>query len=113
MISIEREVYPALIERKEPVFAFLSDAYWMDLGTPERYLQAHFDVLDGRVSGLTYDVPFIATTADVAADARVLGAGAEVGEGAVVTGSVLAERVRVADGASVDGARLGPGETAG
>ena len=34
---------------------FGSDAYWLDLGTPEQYLGAHADLLAGRVAGHTYD----------------------------------------------------------
>lgn len=41
------EVYPALIERHEAVYGYRYTGYWMDIGTPERYLQAHWDMLDG------------------------------------------------------------------
>ena len=48
-VSIERQIFPALIAAGRPLYGFPSDAYWMDLGTPEAYLQAHWDLLDGRV----------------------------------------------------------------
>jgi len=41
------EVYPALIERYAAVYGYRYTGYWMDIGTPERYLQAHWDMLDG------------------------------------------------------------------
>src|SRR5215470_7445050 len=41
------DVYPALIERYEAVYGYRYTGYWMDIGTPERYLQAHWDMLDG------------------------------------------------------------------
>jgi mannose-1-phosphate guanylyltransferase len=56
-ISIERDVFPAVIEAGHPVFGFLSDAYWLDLGTPAQYLQAHFDLFDGKVHGVRYPSP--------------------------------------------------------
>src|SRR4029079_11655509 len=49
-VSIEREIFPSLIAEGRAVYGFVSDAYWMDLGTPEQYLQAHFDILDGKVA---------------------------------------------------------------
>jgi mannose-1-phosphate guanylyltransferase len=41
------DVYPALIECHEAVYGYRYTGYWMDIGTPERYLQAHWDMLDG------------------------------------------------------------------
>jgi NDP-sugar pyrophosphorylase family protein len=41
------DVYPALIEHNEAVYGSLYTGYWMDIGIPERYLQAHRDLLDG------------------------------------------------------------------
>jgi NDP-sugar pyrophosphorylase family protein len=41
------DVYPALIEHNEAVYGYLYTGYWMDIGVPERYLQAHRDLLDG------------------------------------------------------------------
>ena len=59
-VSIEREIFPALIAAGRPLAGFPSEAYWMDLGTPQKYLQAHFDLLDGRVGGhRPYPSPFV------------------------------------------------------
>jgi mannose-1-phosphate guanylyltransferase len=118
MISIEREVYPALIQRGDPVYAFTSKAYWMDLGTPERYLQAHFDALDGRVKGLAFDAPHVAPSAIVQAGASlgrltVVGEGCRVAAGAEIDRSVLHEGVTVAEKAVVSGSILGRSSSVG
>ena len=47
-ISIEREVFPALVGRG--LFGYEASGYWLDIGTPERYLQGTFDILEGNVS---------------------------------------------------------------
>ncbi len=47
-VSIEREVFPLLLEQGKPVYAYPSSAYWMDTGTPEKYLQLHRDLLSGK-----------------------------------------------------------------
>ena len=41
------DVYPALIEHHDAVYGYRYTGYWMDIGVPERYLQAHRDMLDG------------------------------------------------------------------
>jgi mannose-1-phosphate guanylyltransferase len=99
---IEGEVFPKLIDEGWPLFGFSSGSYWLDLGTPEQYLQAHFDLLDGKVGGISYDAPWIGRGADVDLRAHlgrrvVIGEGAVVGAGARVDDSVLMP------GATIDG----------
>ncbi len=48
-VSVERETFPRLLEQPGRLFGYRSDAYWLDIGTPEKYLQAHHDVLRGKV----------------------------------------------------------------
>ena len=117
-VNIEREVFPVLIERDVPVFGFLSDAYWMDLGTPEKYLQAHVDLLEGRLAGRRYDAPLVAEGAQVDTNARigsrvVLGPGAVVEEDAWVEDSVLHAGAVVQRNATVSRSILGPASRVG
>lgn len=51
-VSIERETFPLLLEKSYPVAVYKSDEYWMDIGTIEKYTQAHQDILSGA-----YPVP--------------------------------------------------------
>ena len=46
-VSIEREVWPLLIGNG--LYGFPARAYWLDIGTPERYLQGTFDIIEGNV----------------------------------------------------------------
>src|SRR6187551_2545091 len=46
--SIERSFFPSLIERRETFVAYIYDGYWIDIGTPAKYLQVHRDIMDGR-----------------------------------------------------------------
>jgi len=52
-VSIERETFPLLVSSGRPVCAFSSSGYWMDMGTPEKYLQLHRDLLSGKSSWYT------------------------------------------------------------
>jgi len=47
-VSIEREVFPLLLDRGKPIYAYPSSAYWIDIGTPGKYLQLHRDLLNGK-----------------------------------------------------------------
>src|SRR5919197_826150 len=46
--SIERSFFPSLIERGETFVAYVYQGYWIDIGTPEKYMQVHRDIMDGR-----------------------------------------------------------------
>jgi mannose-1-phosphate guanylyltransferase len=50
----ERDVFPALLAEGEPVFGYATDAYWIDTGTPEQYLQLSSDLMFGK----SVQVPF-------------------------------------------------------
>jgi NDP-sugar pyrophosphorylase family protein len=85
--SIERSFFPSLIEREETFVAYVHGGYWIDIGTPEKYMQVHRDIMDGRYRA----APFADTQSSVwvSPDARVeAGATLEgpcfVDEGAVI-----------------------------
>ena len=53
--SIERSFFPSLIERKETFVAYVYRGYWIDIGTPEKYMQVHGDIMDGRYKAAPFD----------------------------------------------------------
>jgi mannose-1-phosphate guanylyltransferase len=109
---IEGEVFPKLIADGAVVVGDRSDAYWLDLGTPQQYLRAHADLLAGRVAGRTYQAPWLGpeaavdVTATVAADVAV-GARSTVGHDSTVSASVVMPQAQIASGARVEGSILG------
>jgi mannose-1-phosphate guanylyltransferase len=118
MISIEREIFPSVIASGRPVYGFASDAYWLDLGTPEMYLQAHFDLLEGKVHGVTYSPPWVSGGAEVDLRAHLgrwvaVGPGARIGPDAEIDDSVLHAGAVVEAGARVLGSILGAGARVG
>jgi NDP-sugar pyrophosphorylase family protein len=70
--SIERSFFPSLIERREGFVAYVYRGYWIDIGTPEKYMQVHRDILDARFVG-HHAAPFAAKpgAAWVSPDARI------------------------------------------
>jgi mannose-1-phosphate guanylyltransferase len=132
-ISIEREVFPRLVG--DGLHGLRLDGYWMDIGTPQRYLQASWDILEGRVETQVQPTApgmLVAAGAEVSSEATVgprvvlgprcrVGRGAQVsdsvvlggcavGEGAKVSGSILSAGVEVAPGARLEGAVAGADE---
>jgi mannose-1-phosphate guanylyltransferase len=104
-VNIERETFPAMVD-DGVLFARADDAYWLDVGTPERLLQASLDVLDGHRAGIeVMDRPLLCGNARVDDGAQVsrsvLGDGCHVRAGAVVEDSVLLPGVVVEAGATV------------
>lgn len=117
-VWIEGEIFPSMIAEGVAMHAFGSDAYWLDLGTPEQYLRAHADLLAGRVAGHIFDAPWIGPGARVDPSARVgrsvaIGPDARVDAGAEVDGSVLLTGSVVEGGARVVRSVLGSGATVG
>ena len=49
--SIERAYFPSLIERRDTFVAYVDRGYWIDIGTPEKYVQVHRDMFDGKFGG--------------------------------------------------------------
>lgn len=128
--SFEYGLFPDLLRREEKFFAHVpDDAYWIDIGTPARYVQAHHDLLAGRVKNV--DTParrgdfdsathaeidsrsMVADGCTVKAGAQiinsVLGEGVYVEEKARVENSVIWAHTRVGAGAQLFGAVVGRG----
>jgi mannose-1-phosphate guanylyltransferase len=133
-VSIEREVFPRLAAEGS-VYGIALPGYWLDVGTPESYLQAHRDVLErtfptevGEALGSDFTlvdptaevhpqarlVPpvYVGPRAVVAAGARVgslavLGERSQLGENTVVENAVVGARTVVGEGCVVAGSIVG------
>jgi mannose-1-phosphate guanylyltransferase len=114
-VSIEREVFPRLVG--EGLHGLRLEGYWTDIGTPQRYLAATWDILEGRVATRVRPTApglFVGAGAEVAADASigpraVIAPGVRVEAGATVRESVLLDGCTIAAGANVSGSILASG----
>jgi mannose-1-phosphate guanylyltransferase len=140
--SMEREFFPLLLERGVPFYGFVSNAYWLDIGTPAKYFQAQQDLLARRLrpqvqpAGREGPEGWIHPTATIAPTARVhgpvaigpgcrveagaavgpgvvLGAGCRLGADAHVESAVLWEEVQVGAAARLAGCLAGRGVSIG
>lgn len=121
-VSVEREVFPALLAAGELLAGHVDPGYWLDLGTPAALVKGSRDLVTGVVASPALPGPVgerlvlpgarLAPTALVDGGSTV-GAGAVVAEGARVHGSVLLDRARVGPGAVVRDSVVGRGTTVG
>ena len=111
-VSIEREVFPAMAA-EGCLHAMRSDAYWIDTGTPEAYIRAQLDLVDGTRGDLPAVHP--SATVDPSAEVRrsIVMAGATVGPGAHLLNSIVMDGGRVGAGAVVVDSVVGPGAHVG
>jgi mannose-1-phosphate guanylyltransferase len=119
-VSIEREIWPRLIGNG--MYGYVGSGYWLDIGSPDKYMQGSFDLIEGLIKsslgalmgadGLAIDPS--ARVAGRVVGAALLGAGVELAEGAQAGSlAILGPGVRVHAGARVersivlDGAEIG------
>ncbi len=120
-VSFEREVFPQLVG--EGLYGWAAEGYWVDIGTPERYLEATYDLLSGRLDsrlGARDETGSLIGEGCLTAGAHigpqsVLGVHCSVGSDSTVERSVLHDRVRVGadcqvrDSVLCEGVQLGDG----
>jgi mannose-1-phosphate guanylyltransferase len=134
-VSIEREIFPELIG--DGLYGIRLEGYWIDIGTPERFLEANWDILEARVETVVSDritsPVLVGEDSEISSDAElrapcvvgrnstieadaviersVLLDGCAVGAGASLANCILSGGVTVEPGAELDGAVVGEGET--
>ncbi|MBI4898652.1 MAG: NDP-sugar synthase [Actinobacteria bacterium] len=136
--SFEHDVFPHL--SSDEIYAYDASGYWLDLGTPERYMTATRDLLDGRleswlterlvttgrvidtgvdVSGCKIESPVVIADGCALGDRSrigvysVLGHGCEIGENCELERAVLQRGCSLGDGVTVTNAIIGPGAQIG
>jgi mannose-1-phosphate guanylyltransferase len=136
-ISIEREVFPTLVGNG--LYGYEASGYWMDIGTPERYLQATFEILEGDVrtevgravadaggvlrrggngSGVVHGPALVGEGCDLAASSHigartVLGRRVTVNASAHIDNSVILDGATIGTGTRITGSIVGPDVTIG
>jgi mannose-1-phosphate guanylyltransferase len=136
-VSIEGEVWPLLVGAG--LYGFPSESYWLDIGTPSRYLQGTFDILEGNVQtavrarlgedwlavgegsevrGRLIPPALLGAHTRIAASARVgglvvLGEHVEVGRASTVERSVILDGARIGEGCELRDCIVAPGASVG
>ncbi len=121
--DFSKDLFPMMLKRELPLFGYIADGYWKDIGNLHEYQLAHDDVLAGKVkvhfagercdssvcgknlqispSAELEGLVVIADNVVIGDHARitncVIGEGSIIGAGAVLEGTVLWEGVNVGD----------------
>ena len=134
-VDFSSEVFPAVLDAGEPLYGYVADGYWEDVGTTAAYLQAHEDILDGKVDvgvagfelrpgiwvgrdstidpSVRIDSPaFIGENCTIDRDVAIgaystIGANTQVAERAELQRSVIGENSYLGAATRVEGAVLG------
>ncbi|HXN59958.1 MAG TPA: sugar phosphate nucleotidyltransferase [Acidimicrobiales bacterium] len=134
-VDFSGEVFPAALEAGRPLYGYVADGYWEDVGTSAAYLKAHEDILDGKVqvdvSGFElrpgiwvgkgssihpsvqiHSPAYVGENCTIDAEAvlgsyTTIGANTQVAERAEVQRSVIAENSYLGPAVRVEGAVLG------
>ena len=111
-VSIEREVFPAMATERR-LHAVRSDAYWIDTGTPEAYIRAQVDLVDGTRGDLPAVHPSAQVDPGADVERSVVMAGVMVGSGARLCDAVVMDGATIGADATVDHSIVGPGAHVG
>ena len=130
VVSIERDTFPSLLAKSMKIAVYKGGSYWIDIGTPEKYLKAHEDIMSGKclLAGVDFGnlnivksgESFIDGTAKINGPVFIghdvqIGAHTTIGPYAVIgdnanilhdgsiTGSILWDHVRIGSYGAVDG----------
>lgn len=122
-VSVEREVFPALLADGVKVCGYVDSSYWRDMGTPEDFVRGSADLVRGlapspalggrRGESLVHDGASVSPGA-VMVGGTVVGRGAEIGPGVRLDGAIIFDGARIEAGSVVErsiigsGARIGP-----
>ncbi len=122
-VSVEREVFPALLDDDLKVCGYVDATYWRDMGTPEDFVRGSADLVRGiapspalhghRGEQLVHDGAAVSPGA-VLIGGTVVGRGAEIGPGVRLDGAVIFDGVKVEAGSVIErsivgfGVRIGP-----
>lgn len=122
-VSVEREVFPALLADDLEVFGYVDATYWRDMGTPEDFVRGSADLVRGiapspalhghRGEQLVHDGAAVSPGA-VLIGGTVVGRGAEIGPGVRLDGAVIFDGVKIEAGSVIErsiigfGVRIGP-----
>jgi len=128
--SFERGVFPTLLERKEKVLSFVLDKYWIDIGTPKKYLEVHHDILSGKfvspragktaldrsalasnttVDGISIIDSEVSLRGGVRIENSIIGRNCRIDEGVHITDSVIWSGTTIDADARIAGSIVGKG----
>jgi mannose-1-phosphate guanylyltransferase len=98
VVSVERETFPNLVNSGRPIFGYIEQSYWLDIGTPAALFKGSRDLVNGGFTageGTTFGAGSLAT------GGSSIGANCEIGSGVTINNSIIGDGVKIGDGAQI------------
>lgn len=106
VVSVERDVFPALVASGKKIYGYIEDSYWLDIGTPKALLAGSKHLVGGEFK--------VAATSKIDASA-ILQEGTSVGErctiaeNVIVSGSIICAGTEIGAGSQIRNSFIAPG----
>jgi mannose-1-phosphate guanylyltransferase len=113
--SFERGLFPTLLEHKQPMLAYTMDRYWIDIGTPQKYLEVHRDILAGKFKSKRVAASVLdraALPSSVLVDSKsLIDQGVTIRESVLIENSVIGRNCKIAEGVHIVDSVIWSGNT--
>lgn len=106
VVSVERDVFPALIASGKKIYGYIEDSYWLDIGTPQALLAGSTYLVGGEFK--VDSTSQVASTA-ILRDGTSVGQGCIIGENVHVSASIISAGVDVGEGSEIENSFIAPG----
>jgi len=114
-VSIEREIFPNLLKNDQKIGIYKIGSYWMDIGTIEKYRQAHWDIMKGKCK--LVDCDFNSDNISLGENVKIhpnskiigpvyIGDNTIIGEKVIINHSVIGNNVSIGAGSKIIGSIL-------
>lgn len=106
VVSVERDVFPALVTAGKKIYGYVEDAYWLDIGTPRALLAGSKHLVGGEFKADATSAIAVSATLQ---DGTSVGERCNVDENVLISGSIICAGVDVGAGSEIRNSFVAPG----
>ncbi len=109
--DFSKDLFPLMLEREMPLYGYVAEGYWRDVGNLSEYQESHLDVLRGLVNipleGKQIGNAVVAANAKVETDPKnitgkvIIGKNTKIHKDVVLSNSVIGEECEILPGAII------------
>ena len=111
--DFSKDLFPLLLEKGEPLYGYVAEGYWCDVGHLRAYRQAQYDALEGKIaldiaSAETTTGVYVGTHSEIHPTAKlkgplIIGDNCQIGARAIIApGTVIADNVTIGNDATLE-----------
>ncbi|MDR3243831.1 MAG: mannose-1-phosphate guanyltransferase [Elusimicrobiota bacterium] len=107
--DFSKDLFPLLLKEKKPLYGYIAEGYWRDIGNHDEYRFAHYDILDGNVK-----IELNGKKIKIGGKDIIIGENVEIGKEVDIDSNViLGDRVIIKNGAKISRSVIGSNVTVG